>query len=47
MSTSRNGGRIAFTVTWQAREGESDAASEIIARFAPAARSEPGLELLD
>ncbi len=46
MPSSRNDDRIAFTVTWQAREGEADAAAEIIARFAPAARGEPGLESL-
>ena len=38
--------RLAFTVMWQAREGEAAAAAEIIARFAPEARKEPGLELL-
>ena|ERR1700749_2187122 len=39
-------GKIAFTVMWKAKEGEADAAAEIIARFAPEARKEPGLELL-
>jgi quinol monooxygenase YgiN len=39
-------GKIAFTVAWEARDGEADAAAEIIARFAPEARKEPGLELL-
>jgi quinol monooxygenase YgiN len=39
-------GKLAFTVTWEARAGEADAAAEIIARFAPEARKEPGLELL-
>jgi quinol monooxygenase YgiN len=38
--------KIAFTVAWEAREGQDDAAAEIIARFAPEARKEPGLELL-
>jgi quinol monooxygenase YgiN len=38
--------RLAFTVTWEARDGEVDAAADIIARFAPEARKEPGLELL-
>jgi quinol monooxygenase YgiN len=44
MQTSQ--ARLAFTVTWQARDGEADAAADIIARFAPEARKEPGLELL-
>jgi quinol monooxygenase YgiN len=39
-------GKIAFTVAWEARDGQADAAAEIIARFAPEARKEPGLELL-
>jgi len=39
-------GRLAFTVTWQVRDGEEKAAADIIARFAPEARKEPGLELL-
>src|ERR1700761_6677026 len=39
-------GKIAFTVMWKAKEGNADAAAEIIARFAPEARKEPGLELL-
>jgi quinol monooxygenase YgiN len=38
--------RVAFTVTWKVREGEADAAAAIVARFAPEARKEPGLELL-
>jgi quinol monooxygenase YgiN len=36
----------AFTVHWVVKEGEVDAALDIIARFAPLARTEPGLELL-
>jgi quinol monooxygenase YgiN len=39
-------GRIAFTVKWEVHEGEADAAADIIARFAPEARKEAGLELL-
>lgn len=38
--------RLAFTVLWEAREGNAEAAADIIARFAPEARQEPGLELL-
>ena len=41
-----NQGKLAFTVAWEAREGQADAAADIIARFAPEARKEPGLELL-
>ena len=39
-------GRLAFTVAWEVREGEADAAADIVARFIPEARKEPGLELL-
>ncbi len=46
MPTNRHQGKLAFTVTWQVREGEAAAAADIIARFAPEARREPGLELL-
>ena len=46
MPTDSAGTRLAFTVTWDVREGEADAAAGIIARFAPEARKEPGLELL-
>jgi quinol monooxygenase YgiN len=38
--------RLAFTVTWQVREGQIAAAADIVARFAPLARAEPGLEHL-
>jgi quinol monooxygenase YgiN len=46
MQTEQQNGRLAFTVTWEVREGEADAAVDIIARFAPEARKEAGLELL-
>ena len=36
----------AFTVHWIVKEGEVDAALDIITRFAPLARTEPGLEML-
>jgi quinol monooxygenase YgiN len=39
-------GKLAFTVMWEVRDGKADAAADIIARFAPEARKEPGLELL-
>ncbi len=38
--------RMAFTVAWEVRDGEADAAAEIISRFLPEARKEPGVELL-
>lgn len=46
MQTNQPQGRLAFTVTWEARDGEADAAAAIVARFLPEARQEPGLELL-
>jgi quinol monooxygenase YgiN len=46
MPTNRHEGKLAFTVMWQVREGEAAAAADIIARFTPEARREPGLELL-
>ena len=45
MQTSQNG-KVAFTVTWRARDGEADACANIIARFLPEARKEPGVELV-
>lgn len=42
----QSNGKLAFTVTWQVRAGEEEKAEDIIARFAPEARKEPGLELL-
>ena len=38
--------RLAFTVTWEVRDGQVPAAAEIIGRFIPEARREPGLDLL-
>ena len=46
MPTNSCDTRLAFTVTWEVRDGEADAAADIVARFAPEARKEPGLELL-
>jgi quinol monooxygenase YgiN len=46
MPTHQSDTRLAFTVTWEVRDGETAAAADIIARFAPEARKEPGLELL-
>ncbi len=46
MPTAQREPRLAFTVTWEVRDGEVEAAAEIVARFIPEARKEPGLELL-
>ncbi len=46
MSTTQQNTKLAFTVTWEVRDGEVEAAAGIIARFIPEARKEPGLELL-
>jgi quinol monooxygenase YgiN len=46
VSTTEQDSRLAFTVMWEVRDGEAEAAASIIARFAPEARKEPGLELL-
>jgi quinol monooxygenase YgiN len=46
MHTTQHDERLAFTVIWEVRDGEVEAAADIIARFAPEARKEPGLELL-
>ncbi|MBI3517186.1 MAG: antibiotic biosynthesis monooxygenase [Proteobacteria bacterium] len=35
-------GRLAVTVTWEAKEGEADAVAEILRRMASAVRAEPG-----
>jgi hypothetical protein len=39
----RNETRLAFTVMWEVSEGNAEIAADIIARFAPEARKEPGL----
>jgi quinol monooxygenase YgiN len=38
--------RVAFTVMWEVRDGEAEAAADIIRRFVLEARKEPGLDLL-
>jgi quinol monooxygenase YgiN len=38
--------KLVFTVTWQVRAGAEQAAADIVARFVPEARKEPGLDLL-
>ena len=46
MPMTQNNQRLAFTVAWEVRPDAADAAADIIARFTPEARKEPGLELL-
>jgi quinol monooxygenase YgiN len=46
MQTTQYDGRLVFTVTWEVRDGEVEAATDIVARFIPEARKEPGVELL-
>ena len=38
-------GGLAVTAMWEARDGEADAVADILARFAPQARKEPGVKL--
>lgn len=45
MQTQQITGGLAITALWEAREGEADAVAEILARFAPQARQEPGVKL--
>ena len=45
MQTERISGGLAVTAMWEAREGEADAVADILARFAPHARQEPGVKL--
>lgn len=46
MQTTEYSGQLAFTVAWDVRDGEADAAANIVARFLPEARKEPGVTLL-
>ncbi|HEY1932693.1 MAG TPA: antibiotic biosynthesis monooxygenase [Acetobacteraceae bacterium] len=46
MATMQRDGRLAFTVAWEVRDGQENAAAGIIARFLPEARKEAGVELL-
>lgn len=43
---TQHDGRLAFTVVWEVRDGKADLAADIISRFLPEARKEPGLELV-
>jgi quinol monooxygenase YgiN len=45
MQTQQITGGLAVTATWEAREGEADTVADILARFAPKAREEPGVKL--
>ena len=45
MQTQQITGGLAVTATWEARDGEADAVADILARFAPQARQEPGTKL--
>ena len=46
MQPNQPGEKLAFTVTWEVNDGEAQAAADIVRRFAPLARQEPGLEYL-
>jgi len=45
MQTQQINGGLAIAATWEARDGEADAVADILARFAPQARQEPGVKL--
>ena len=45
MQTQQINGGLAVTALWEARDGEADAVADIVARFAPQARQEPGVKL--
>jgi quinol monooxygenase YgiN len=45
MQTQQITGGLAVTAIWDAREGEADTVADILARFAPKAREEPGVKL--
>ena len=44
MQTQQITGGLAVAAMWEAREGEADAVADILARFAPMARQEPGMK---
>jgi quinol monooxygenase YgiN len=46
MQTQQYTSGLAVTAIWEARAGEGDAVADILARFAPQARREPGVKLL-
>jgi len=45
MQTQQMTGGLAVTALWEARDGEADTVADILARFAPQARQEPGIKL--
>jgi len=45
MQTQTINGGLAVAATWVARDGEADVVADILARFAPQARREPGVKL--
>ena len=45
MQNQQFNGGLAVVATWEAHEGEADAVADILARFAPQARQEPGVKL--
>ncbi len=45
MQTQQITGGLAVTAIWEARDGEADNVADILARFAPHARQEPGIRL--
>ena len=45
MQTQQITGGLAVTAMWEARDGEADAVADILGRFAPQARQEPGVKL--
>jgi quinol monooxygenase YgiN len=45
MQTQRITSGLAVAAMWEAREGEADAVADILGRFAPQARQEPGVQL--
>jgi quinol monooxygenase YgiN len=45
MQTQKITGGLVVAATWEAREGEADAVADILSRFAPKAREEPGMKL--
>ena len=45
MQTQQITGGLAVTALWEASDGEADTVADILARFAPQARQEPGVQL--
>jgi quinol monooxygenase YgiN len=45
MQTQKITGGLAVTAMWEVRDGEADMVADILARFAPQARQEPGVKL--